>query len=260
MEHKIVLPEFDAPIIVIIFLELNNKNKLINNSKKIITIIGASNSGKTIFSSLISKIIKNKKILLIDFDFLNNNISTIFGVNKLPQKNNNKINVTNNIKKLIIKINNKLHLICGLETIFNEEQINKNKIKEVLDELKKEYDFIIIDTNTEDYKNNLKIILEESTECIMLVEPNLIGIKNTKKILEKYINKWKINKEKIFIIFNKINKYSISENLLNKLFIDFNILGKIKNNIKHNLIINNNIKIINKKIKKEYLKIINKIN
>lgn len=64
---------------LIIKNKINNKNKLI----KIITVVGSSNTGKSIFSSILLKTIKNNKVLLIDFDFINNNISTIFR----PQKN-----------------------------------------------------------------------------------------------------------------------------------------------------------------------------
>lgn len=69
------------------------KNKLINKkilklikikkykkikNKKIITVIGAPKVGKTIFSLIFSLIIKNKKILIIDFN-KNNNIKIIIG-------------------------------------------------------------------------------------------------------------------------------------------------------------------------------------
>ena len=87
----------------------------------------------------------------------------------------------------------------------------------------------------------------------------MIELNKTKKILEKYINKWKIKKEKIKVVFNKININSINSKILKNLFSDFKILGKINFSNKYNLIINNNLKILNKKINKEYLRIIKKL-
>lgn len=87
----------------------------------------------------------------------------------------------------------------------------------------------------------------------------MIELNKTKKILEKYINKWKIKKEKIKVVFNKININSINSKILKNLFSDFKILGKINFSNKYNLIINNNLKILNKKINKEYSNIIKKL-
>lgn len=102
-------------------------------------------------------------------------------------------------------------------------------------------------------------MLKNSDSIIFLSDANLIELNKTKKLLEKYINKWKIEKERINVVFNKININSINNKILNNLFSDFNILGKINFSNKYNLIINNNLKILNKKINKEYINIIKKM-
>jgi len=94
---------------------------------------------------------------------------------------------------------------------------------------------------------------------VLLVEPNLLGIKETKEILEEIIYKWKINKNTIKVVYNKTNNYSIDKNILKQMFLDFEILGKIKNNYFYNFLINNNLNIKNNKINKEYQKIIKKL-
>ena len=58
----------------------------------------------------------------------------------------------------------------------------------------------------------------------------------------------------------KENKNYIDNKILKTLFSDFNILEKIKLNNKFDLIINNNLKIIDKKIKNKFRKIIRKCN
>ena len=226
----------------------NRINKQINKNK-IISIVGTPGVGKSIFLSLFSKSIKNKKILIIDFDIYNKSLDLIFGYDVQKQK-----------EKTIIKINNNIDLLSKIEMFFEENHIEKNKIKNILNNFSNKYDLIIIDNTSEYFCENTKEILKNSDSIIFLTDANLIELNKTKKLLEKYINKWKIEKEKINIVFNKININSINNKILKNLFSDFNILGKINFNNKYNLIINNNLKWINIKIKKEYLNIIKKMN
>ena len=228
---------------------LRKKEETINRKNEIISIVGAAGVGKSIFISLFSKNIKNKKILIIDFDIFNKSLDLIFGYDAQKQK-----------EKTIIKISNNIDLLSKIEMFFAENNyLEKNKIKDILNNFSKKYDLIIIDNTSEYSCNYTKEILINSDEIIFLTDANLIELNKTKKILEKYINKWKIKKEKIKVVFNKININSINSKILKNLFSDFKILGKINFSNKYNLIINNNLKILNKKINKEYLRIIKKL-
>lgn len=224
------------------------KNKTNKTQNKIISVVGIPGVGKSIFISLFSKNIKHKKILIIDFDIYNKNLDLIFGYNTKVQQ-----------EKAIIKINNNIDLLSKIEIFFKESYIEKNKIKNILDSFSKKYDLIIIDNTSEYSCEHTKEILKNSDSIIFLSDANLIELNKTKKLLEKYINKWKIEKERINVVFNKININSINNKILNNLFSDFNILGKINFSNKYNLIINNNLKILNKKINKEYINIIKKM-
>lgn len=130
----------------------------------------------------------------------------------------------------------------------------------MLEILKNKYEIIILDTSSECFLDYTREIVKYSDFSIFLVEANLIELKKAKRLLEIYINEWKINKEKINIIFNKYNKKSIDNNILKKLFSDFNILGYLKLNENYNYIINKNINYISKDLKDEYKKITEKIN
>ena len=227
------------------------KNKTNKNSKvknKIISVVGTPGVGKSIFISLFSKNVKNKKILIIDFDIYNKSLDLIFGYNTKNQK-----------EKSIIKVNNNIELLSKIEIFFKENYIEKNKIRNILNSFSKKYDLIIIDNTSEYSCEYTKEILKNSDSIIFLSDANLIELNKTKKILEKYINKWKIEKEKFNVVFNKININSINNKILNNLFSDFNILGKINFSNKYNLIINNNLKMLNKNINKEYINIIKKM-
>lgn len=234
--------------------KINSKNKikLENNKNKIISIVGTNGIGKSIFSSILAKLIINKKILLIDFDIFNQSINSIFNIKKTNKNNSNN---------LILKANKNTDLLCAVDFLFDEKfKIEKNKIKKLLEEYLNKYDLIIIDTTSECFFDYTKEILEKSDLIIFLAGGNLTELKKSKNLLDIYINKWKINKEKINIVFNKEDKNSVDNKILKTLFSDFNVLEKIKLNNKFDLIINNNLKIIDKKIKKKFEKIIEKCN
>ena len=86
-----------------------------------------------------------------------------------------------------------------------------------------------------------------------MTEANLVELSKSKRILDIYYNDWKIEKNKIKIIFNKFNENSININLLKKLYSDYEIIGKIKINNLYNSLINCNFKnlFINNKIIKK---------
>lgn len=185
--------------------------------------------GKSIFIINLIKIIKNKKILILDFDY---SINTILNI-----KNNNEEKYT------IIKYKKNINIL-------NLENININE--EIINKLFNEYEMVFIDLTNNIELN--KIFIKNNYINIILIEPNLLGIKKSNKILNKY-NKYLFNNyKKINIIFNKYNIYSIKINILKIIFGKYKILGKINYNKNYDLLINKNIfkNILN-------IKLINKI-
>ena len=230
---------------------IQKENNLQKKQGKIICILGTSGVGKSIISVNLAKanIYSKNKILIIDFDLINNSINTILGVGK----SNIKIEENKELKyqkNKIIKTNKKIDLL-----IFAEQNIH-NFIP-LLNELKKIYNYIFIDTNsTELIEINIEII-NVSDLILFISDTNLLEINKSIKLLDKYINKFKINKNCFNIIFNKYNSESINIKLLKNIFSEFNILGYLKYNEKYNKLINKNNKnnFFNKKIRNEYLKL-----
>ena len=243
-------------------IKLLKENEIINTEdKKIISILGSGGVGKSIITINLANVLKEKngKVLIIDFDILNNSLHTILGVTKYPEKIKKKIEKNNfmkiNIKELIIKINKKIDLISGLNLIFDRNyKISSKKINDILEELKKEYSYIIIDTSAECFFEYTKEIMENSDICLFLTEGNLVEIKKAKNWLNIYTNEWKIIKNKIHILINKYQEDGIEDNILKNIFSGYNIMGKIKLNKKYNLLINTNYqkKYFDEDIKKEY--------
>ena len=247
----------------------NSKNNNLNNkNKEIICVTGTSGVGKSIFSiNLAKSFMENKnKILIIDFDILNNSLHTILGIKKYPEKIKNKIKNNNlldeiKIEDLIIKINNKLDLISGINLLFDSKyKISSIKIKNILEKLKQIYEIIIIDTSSECFFDYTKEIIKNSNVNIFITEANLLEIKKAKNLLNIYINDWNIPQNNFNILFNKYNENSIDISILKNIFSGFSILGKLDINSKYNLLINkNNINSLEKNLKNEYLKISKKI-
>jgi hypothetical protein len=194
------------------------KNEEIKNGK-IITFYGTGKSGKSInvivFSQCLVK--RNKKVLIVDFDFLNKSIATILGIKKEEDEEEKKIK-------------NNLYYLSGKKLLENNfERINL---------LKNKYDYIFIDNNILMICKNLKNIFIKSDLIFFLVEPNLIEIEKSKKLLEEIKNNYSL--EKIEIILNKVMNTSTKDKIINEILLDKKIFGKIYFNEKYNLIINKN--------------------
>lgn len=235
---KILKKELNYKILENIIL---NKEKIIKKTEnKKIIFLGNKGVGKSILLSNISLILSKKKIkiAIIDLDY-NKTIYFIFNLkNKKIEKNNS------------IKINSYLYYFRN----FNNYDLKKIELINLLNKLEKEFEIILIDSAM-DFSENEKILIKNSNKKIFITEANLIEINKTKNILEKYNNK-KIKTEDFEIIINKNNINSIDENLVKKIFKN-KIIGKIDYYNKFNLLINEKIKeeIKNKKI----LKIIEQI-
>ena len=175
------------------------------------------------------------------------------------KKENNLIKDKIGLKELKIKINKRIDLISGINLLFDSKyKINNIQFNNLFNDVKKFYDVIIIDTSSECFFNYTKDIIKKSNINIFIVEPNLLEIQKSKNILKIYKEEWNIDNNEINILFNKFNKNSIDINILKIIFSEYNIIGKIDINNKYNLIINKNANKIDKNIKKEYLKIIEK--
>lgn len=220
--------------------------------------------GKSIFTINLANSLSNSKnkILIIDFDILNNSLHTILGIKKYSQKIRNKIKNNNllkeiKIEELIIRINSKIDLVSGINLLFDSKyKISSEKVKNILSKLKEKYEIIIIDTSSECFFDYTKEIIKNSNLNIFILEANLLEIKKAKNLLNIYINNWEIPQESINILFNKYNENSIDISILKKIFSEFNILGKLSFNPQYNLIINkNNINKLNTILKNEHLKI-----
>lgn len=264
-----------------------NKTNQKNINSKIISIFGERQVGKSIFIIRLTYYLKSKgyRILLVELNEENPSFYSIFGYKKFNKKyKENKKILKNEYRKInqkyfpkyvnkkilenmIIKINKNIHLIS----------YNKLLNYDFIEYIKNNYDYII----TENYfrKNNLrnKKIINNSEKIILIINPNLLGIKNSKKIIEKnklniknnkkiiddkklntnnYKKNTEENKNNLKIIINYYDKFSIDEEIIRNIFSENKIIGKIKYENSINNLINENFENINyKNLKKDFEKI-----
>lgn len=251
-------------------LFLKIKNKIINlkiyfnkkeKKKYIYSFSGKDSLIKSIFILILSLILKkkNKKVLNIDLDFLNQNINTLFGVQKFP-----------NIKNLdfnnILEVNKNIYYLLNLKDVIEN---NYDKFISKINELKNEYDYIFINLSS---INNLmlnKKILEISDYNFFIFNKEKNDILYNNNLLRIYTNEWKIKINKFICIFNSEidknkNHFIMCGNLNNSLIEDdlmqtFEYFNQ--NYIDEDVLFNLNLEKckINRKIKKKYYNLIKKI-
>ena len=256
----------------------NNKNFNIRKNR-IIAVNGDSAVGKTMTILRLSLYLNkfNLKILIIDLDTKDYKILNLFNWKKINLKKNienkkekiknKKLKIKNNknfqnnkILKYKIKMLNEkiiLNMIININKNINLLFYNKLiKIKK----LKKYYNIIFIKLSEKNKKEINNKIIKNSNLNLLILEDNLIGINKLQKIIK---NNYIENLEKIQILINTHNKYSIDEKIIKNIFNNIEIIGKIKYEEFYNLLINTNFKntfmLEEKNKKKEMEKIIKKI-
>ena len=225
-----------------------NKKIKLEKNKKIIAILGPPKIGKTIFSLIFSLNIKNKKILIINLD-KKKNIKIIIG--KMIKKEKNSIQKWKKNIDILLAQKDKTR---EENLLINNQKNRYNKI--ILEQFLEEYDYIIIDSNN---INEEEIDIKKIDKIILLVEANILGIDETREILEEIIHKQKYQKDNTKIVFNKHTKTSINKKTLRNLFEDFEILGQVQYDNYYNFITNTNLRFVPNKISKQYKKVIKKL-
>ncbi len=256
--------------------KISKKQIIKNMLTKIITFSGNHQSGKTMLSLITSWYAsqKSKKTLLIDTDLNKQDLSLIlkkFKKYKIRNQVKYKICFCNKYKRLknierniyyykikkelnffTIKINENLYFFNGLKDILKN---NEKIINIFFDIIQKEYEIIVVDLSKENLENINKYFLEKSFINFILLEATLLGIKQIKKLLELYIEKWNVNIKNIKIISNKKDFLSINKILIQKSIPIKNKILEIKKNNLYSIIINQLFKddnlVKNMKIKKD---------
>lgn len=197
---------------------INEQNYRTNENRKIIAITGNSGVGKSTLACAICKqfIKLKKKTLIIDFDTYNRSIPVLYNV---FSKDIDYENIKNNIIKFS-KYENLLYM--------EEEFFEKYELINLLKDLSKEYDQILIDTSSNVKSKFYKEILELSSNIIFVVVPTLCDLKKAINMFEILKFDFNIPIQKVKLIINKKNNYSVDSFIIQKMFGMKKITGEIK--------------------------------
>lgn len=183
-----------------------SKSKSIN---KIFFVTGTRNSGKTIFTKLLSENIalnKNKKVLVIDLDFVYPALDTYLSVDKnyslmdfLKDFVANKLKKVENYETKSLKYKNLSYILNSKSMGIPNEEI----LVEMLKVLERYYDYIIIDTSSLMLNKIYSISKKINCEIIYLIEESI------KSLREYILDNSLIDKSQILntkFIINKSQK------------------------------------------------------
>ena len=241
-------------------INLINKIKIINNEINIFFVLENKNDE-------LEKILKKENIKNI---FYINEINVNDFIDKIKNakiNNNEKLieeinllkNIINKKNEELIKYKNSNFENKKLVILIGEKNVGKTTILNNLKNIYWREDiFEFKEMNMNDYLE----IKNETYKIIFVLERKIDKIKFSKKIINELIFKNKISPEKINIIFNKIDNYSINKNISKSILKNINIIGNIKLNKYPDYLNNekNNYKKENKELIKYFSKIIKKIN
>lgn len=200
--------------------KINNKRAKIkkidkeNIKNKTMGILGNNGIGKTSFCYLSANILEEKyKILLIDFDLKNNDLSYLLKIKKeYIEKDNISIN------DFIKKIRNNIYILSGLNFLINYKNYDIKKIIFEINKIKNNYDFILIDTNSNIFLEENIEIFNFCDQLILLNNADDIEMNKTEKINNFLLNNIKIDNKKINVILYKFKKlYFLFNNNIKKI-------------------------------------------
>ncbi|MBP3503483.1 MAG: hypothetical protein J6K42_08490, partial [Clostridia bacterium] len=145
-----------------------------------------------------------KKIILISFDWINKRIEK-----ELLEKNIE-----------IAQINN---------IFFSSNNIEK--IEKYIKNIKKQYDYILINHSTESFFELNKEVLKKAEKIYFIIEKNVKEMLLSKNLLKIYTDIWNINENKIEILINQIKKNKITKKYKNKKIVKIPYKTQIEENI-----------------------------
>lgn len=231
--------------------------KVINThyiSKRTIAVFGTNGAGKSIVSSILAKDLSKKysniKSVLLDYGFENSSIDIINNID------NKKIELdtiiekidTNNLNDDIVNefpkdknYKNLKYLVNNISFIDLKSKLNSKYYEKINKLLYSNFDITLIDISSNILFDVVPYTLINSTNIIFVINCNYISTRQAIKYLDILVNVWNINKEKISIILNKNNEYSLTLAQIQGLIGNYNIDGVIKYNNKIENILNNPI-------------------
>ncbi len=142
------------------------------------------------------------KTLLLDFDMHTGNLCTLINedINKSIYHLTDDL-LNNRYKKLedyVYKYNENIDVLCAPKDPRQGNKITSKYLKVIIDKVKRDYDLVIIDTESSMNEVNI-ITMDTVDENLFIIDNDLFTLKNTRNILNIFND---INKDNFRVLLN----------------------------------------------------------
>lgn len=186
-------------------LIINIENNLGNNNVKVIAVVSyTGKQGKTTICKDLSLSLakKNRKVLLIDCNFRKPSLNNVFKI-KAKEGILDVLLNEKDLDQVLFNYNENLKILTAGGTINKQTDIiDCDKMSELLEDLRENYDYIILDTPKMDLYTDAQILAQKSDGVILVVKE----AKNSLDLILKLKKKLNIVKANILgIVLNESN-------------------------------------------------------
>lgn len=135
--------------------------------------------------------------------------------------------------------NGKLSFITNNMGIYEcQNKLSEEYYSKLYSETENEFDVLILDMPSTPFLDVVPYSLTKADRVFFVINPNFISIRQATKYLDLLTNIWKIPKEKIFIVVNRVKKESLSLRQIAAILDGYDICLKVDEDIKLEGIIN----------------------
>lgn len=231
---------------------INKKNNLSVMTKQKICVFGTSGAGKSYIASVLAQITSRKlklNTLLVDMDVqnaaidiynnLNNSGNNLQYVMEEIDRGSFNLQMLNDIVSKEKKKNGKLSFITNNMGIYEcQNKLSEEYYSKLYAETENEYDVLILDMPSAPFLDVVPYSLTKADRIFFVINPNFISMRQATKYLDLLTNIWKIPKDKICIVVNRVKKESLSLKQISAILEGYDICLKVDEDVKLEGIIN----------------------
>lgn len=223
--------------------EAKEEYKIRNNivHRQNIAIFGTSGAGKSTITSILNYNIMDKlniSTFLLDMDIqnsctdiLNNLQNTNISLTTIMEY----IDKYKNIDELFDTKSKNNYLTSNVSVYEVQNKISDKYYKKVYDSIFNKFDCCLVDLPNTIFLDVVGYTLKRVDKILFVINPNYISIRQAQKYLEVITKIWGISADKIGIVINKIDKYSLSFQQIKSLIGKYRIVLEVEylNNINY---------------------------
>jgi MinD-like ATPase involved in chromosome partitioning or flagellar assembly len=176
-----------------------------HNKNKIIAVVsnkgGVGKTSVAIASAIFLSQKMGKRILLLEMDCSPGDFGFLFDIEK-DKSLELALRFPGEYKDFIKSIDKNLDVLKGISDPIVAENIKEDSVNRLMDNISKDYDFIIIDTQTI-INGPVLDVLKLSNKIFIISEYSLDSVARISKLIDILVKKFSIQESKIKLVLNK---------------------------------------------------------